>query len=134
MNKTDLVEIRDFLPDDTNFIFATFLRGLYYGESWFTLINKNVFMERYHKVAEYLLKKPSITIKIACLKEDQNAILGYAIYENNVLHWVFVKKAWRSIGIAKDLVPSTIKIVTHLTKSGVSILSKKNLEFNPFLI
>lgn len=134
MNKNELVKIRDFSPSDKNFILATFLRGLFYGESWFSLIDKKIFMEHYHKVVEYILNKPGISIKIACLSEDADVILGYAIYENDKLHWTFVKKNWRNIGIAKDLVPSNITTVTHLTKVGLSIIHKKSLQFNPFSI
>lgn len=134
MNKAELVVTRDYRPEDRNFILATFLRGLYYGESWFTLIHKQAFMEHYHKVIEYLLSKPTISIKVACLKEDQDVILGYAILEPELVHFAFVKKNWRGIGIARDLVPSTTKVTTHLTRIGLSILNKKSLTFNPFLV
>lgn len=134
MTKNELVSIRDMQPEDKNFIYASWLRGLYYGESWFSLIPKNEFMQHYHKVIDFILNKPTVTIKIACLKEDADVILGYAVFEKDKLHWVFVKKNWRTIGIARDLVPSTTKTVTHLTKVGVSILHKHNLSFNPFVI
>ncbi len=134
MNKSDLITFRTFVPDDRNLILATFLRGLYYGESWFSLIDKNVFMNHYNKIVNAILDSPNIEIKIACLREDANTVLGYAIYSKDALHWVFVKKQWRGIGLARDLVPATIKTVTHLTKLGVSILHKKSLAFNPFLI
>ncbi len=134
MNKDQLITIRDFTANDKNLIFATFLRGLYFGESWFSLIDKKIFMEHYHKVIEYILAKPSVSIKIACLKEDADTVLGYAIFESEKLHWVFVKRPWRGIGIAKDLVPSNVTTVTHLTKVGLSIIYKKGLAFNPFAV
>ncbi len=132
VNKSELIDYRNHLTDDRNFILATFLRGLYYGDSWFSEINKSVFMEHYHKVINYLIDKKTINIRVACLKDDPTVILGYAIFEGDTLHWVFIKKSWRNIGLAKDLVPKDIKIVTHLTSVGLSISKRKGFEFNPF--
>ena len=134
MTRNDLFVIRDFKPEDVNFIYASWLRGLYYGESWFSLINKDKFMNHYHKVINFILNDKPTKVKIACLKEDNDVILGYAVVAPETLHWVFVKKSFRGIGIAKDLVPNDIKTVTHLTKTGLSIMRKKHdIEFNPFI-
>ena len=133
MNKKDLITIRDGKPEDQGFIFATWLRGLRYGNSWFELIESVVYFKVYHDFIESILLRPTTTIKVACLKDDPEVILGYAVYSGPTLHWVFVKKAWRSIGIAKSLVPTNTTIVTHMTNVGLSILKKhKNVHFNPF--
>lgn len=137
INKKDLIQVRKYSPEsDRNFILATFLRGLYYGDSWFRDIPKDIFMDKYHTVVEHILAKS--TIEISCLREDPEVILGYSVFEldpinGNILHWVFVKSAWRKIGICKSLVPSTIKVVTHLTKIGKA-LKPVNVDFNPFVI
>lgn len=139
INKKDLIYIRDYRPEDHNFIMATFLRGLFYGDSWFSLIPKSIFMANYHPIAERLLKGAP-TIKVACLKEDPNTVLGYSIYrtipveDQNIviLDWVFCKSAWRGIGIGKDLLPGKVHAVTHLTKQGKSMLPKLGAIFNPF--
>ncbi len=134
---TGLYSIRDALPEDKNFILATFLRGLYYGDSWFSLIPKPIFMENYKKVAEYLVSNPKVTIKVACLKEEPNVILGYSIVSEDSLsiHWVFVKSIWRYRGIAKALLPTSPTTTTHLSALGKTLLPKfKNCIFNPFAI
>lgn len=135
LNKNELVAIRGFKPDDYNFIIATWLRGLYYGDSWFSLIPKQVFMTRYHHIIEALLGSNKVIVKVACLKEDPEVILGYSVLSVDLtaVHWVFVKKAWRTIGIAKQLTPESVTTATHLTKTGLSILTKKKTVFNPFL-
>lgn len=129
----DMVIVRDATPDDKAFIYATFLRGLYYGNPWFTAINKDSFMATYHKVIDNLLAKPSTKIKIACIKDDPEVILGYSISEPHTLHWMFVKQAWRRLGLAKQLLPDDIKIVTHLTTIGEK-LKPKEWQFDPFKI
>ncbi len=137
VNKKDLVATRAVKPEDVNFIFATFLRGLYYGDSWFSQMPKAVFMDNYHKVVQHLLLNEDTKVTVACLNDDPNIILAYVItsVDGATLHWAFCKKAWRSIGIIKDLTPKNLKQVTHLTKTGLSIIKKhEEVTFNPFAI
>lgn len=135
MNKTDLVAIRDMEDGDRAFIFSTWLRGLRYGNDWFELIESGAYYTEYHRVIESLLGLSNVSVRVACLKEDPEVILGYAIHSGAKLHWVHVKTAWRGIGIAKSLVPKEISTVTHLTKVGKAILSKHpEVRFNPFAL
>lgn len=134
--KNDLYEVRDYTPDDKSFICATFLRGLYYGDSWFSVIPKDIFMDNYKKVIETLIDSPKVTIKVAALKEDPTIILGYSMLSSDfqTVHWVFVKQVWRNKGIARSLVPNHPLAVSHLTKLGLNLLPKLNgAVFNPFL-
>lgn len=131
----DLYLIRDYVVADKSFIMATFLRGLYYGDSWFSQIPKKIFMDNYKLIAEALMASPAITVKVACLKEDPDVILGYSILSANfqTIHWVFVKSAWRRQGIAKSLLPQFPTAVTHLSAVGIKLLPKfKDAVFNPF--
>lgn len=130
----DSIEIREGLPSDHNFIYSTWLNGLYYGNSWFKLTPKHEFMKFYHQIIERLLARSAI--RIACLKEDRDVILGYAVIEGNVLHWTHTKPAWRKLKIARNLtITNGITSCTHLTDLAVFIFSKqKDWEFNPFLI
>ncbi len=138
----EAVVIRDAMTDDESFIYSTFLRGLYYGSELFSLIRpKDVFMSVYHNVIESLLEHPDTVVKVACLKSDPTTVLGYAIFhfvapDYRVLDWVFCKRRWRGIGIAKSLVPADkINTVSHLTKTGITLLyDHPNISFNPFLL
>lgn len=135
MNKLDLIAIRDGEPGDKNFILATWLRGLRYGNDWFGAIEPSVYFSVYQKIIEVVLANPLVTIRVACLKEDKDVILGYAVYSGNRLDWIFCKKIWRGIGLTKILVPSQITVVSHLTALGKSILKKHpGVYFNPFSI
>jgi hypothetical protein len=142
LDKSNLVAIREVVADDKAFILATFLRGLYYGDGWFRDIPKDIFMKEYHKLAEHLLTKEGTQIVVACLREDHDVILSYAILgwepyakSPNKLHFVFTKSAWRKIGLAKSLVPNTINTVTHLTKTGQMLMKKHpSIIFNPFAL
>lgn len=136
LEKAGLVKIRDWKLGDANFILSTFLRGLYYGNDWFREIPKDIFMSKYHDVAEHLLAYPTVCVKVSCLKEDEDVILGYSISREvdnqTVLDFIFVKSAWRKIGIGKSLLPPNFTAVSHLTKVGKA-LKPVNCVFNPFI-
>lgn len=136
-NYAGMFSVRDFKEEDRKFILATFLKGLYYGDSWFSQIPQPVFMENYKKVAEALLNNPNNQIMVACLKEDEDVILGYSILGDSysTIHWVFVKAAWRKGGIARALVPLRPGVYTHLTTLGKKLVTKLETgHFNPFAI
>ena len=133
MYKTNLVAIRDVTAQDANFVMATWLKGLRYGNDWFELIPSEVYFKVYHQVIEQILLRPKTLIQIACLKDEPDVILGYSVFEDSTLHFLFVKRPWRGIGIAKMLTPIGITTVSHLTKTGRAILTKTpGVTFNPF--
>jgi GNAT superfamily N-acetyltransferase len=120
--------------EDRNFILATWLKGLRYGNDWFQAIDSNVYFAVYQKVILAILADPRVTVNVACLKDDPEVILGYSVHSGNRLDWLFVKKSWRCIGIGKSLIPEGITLVSHLTSVGRSISRRRNWVFNPFSI
>lgn len=136
INKHELIAYRVNEPEDFNFIIATWLNGLFHGNTWFNEIDKEIYFKNYHPLLELLLKNEKTEINIACLKDSPDVILGYAVYTGKTLHYLYVKEVWRHIGIATFLIPSGIQQVSHLTNTGLSILKKKrpNWKFNPFAI
>jgi hypothetical protein len=135
--KKDLITNRGYLPEDRSFILACWLRGVYYGNTFFSDIPKGIFMEHYHKVLERFLDNPKVTITVACLKDDPQVILGYSVTRlsskgEQIMDWAFVKKAWRNIGIARSLTPSNLQVVSHQTKIGKA-LKPAGVVYNPFI-
>lgn len=131
MSNSLLWHQRTATSDDSNFIYATWLQGLYHGNSFYRQIDKESYYRNYRRVLDSILAKSKITI--VCLNEDPTVILGFVVYDREVLHWVFVKPVWRTNGIAKSLIPQGITKVTHLTTAGKAAKPKK-WAFDPFLI
>lgn len=141
----ELIKIRPLADTDKNFIYSTWLNALYYGNRWakdiepvtgapidiFGEIDEPAFYLNYRAVIDRLLSRCGTMV--ACLKEDEDVILGYCVTEPEILHFIFIKDAWRRAGIAKKLVPKGIKAVTHLTKLGY-YAKRKSWKYNPFLI
>lgn len=134
VNKSELVELRAEIEADRPFIFSTWLRGLRHANDHYELIDNEAYFKHQHALIETILDDFGTTIRIACLKEDPSVILGYSVSKDNTLHWVFVKRSWRRIGLGKDLVPKDITTVSHVTKVGRDLLRKNpGIKFNPYL-
>jgi hypothetical protein len=135
--KADLIALRPGCDEDKTFIMATWLRGAYHGSTGYSQVPKHVFMVNYHRILTALLKRPEVVVTVACLVEDPSVVLGYSVYRSaaniNVLDWIYVKPAWRKIGIAKSLAPDPVHACTHLTKVGKA-LKPKTCVYNPFML
>lgn len=135
MNKKDLYSIRAFIPSDSNLILATWVHGLYHGnerDSWISSIPEDVFNVHYRNILEKIIILPHVEMRIATVKDEPDVILGYSVFTKDTLHWIYVKKPWRLIGIARDLYPKGIKYTTHLTELGRALRPKYKLIFDPF--
>ena len=127
---------RAYNPEtDKSFIYSTWLKGLFYGNSYFGSIDKAVYFDRYERVLDHILNKPGTEVRIAGLSDDADTILGYLVIEGPTVHWVHVKTGWRRQGIAKLLIGgSVLSSVSHTTPAGNAIRTKLKLGHNPFTI
>lgn len=127
------LKLRQATTADVNFIYSTMLKGLYYGSEFYANVAKATFFQHYGEIVTALLKKSKVVV--ACLPDDDDIVLGYAIYEPGLcLHYVFVKEVFRKQGVASALTgEANTSSVSHITKIGNSIRKAKNMEFNPFL-
>lgn len=128
LKKEDILQIRPMKPEDEAFIYSTWLQNLYANTRWRTQPTRKAFF-KYHDVVEHILRKPTTTVNICCLKEDPDVIVGYSVFEKNpvdtILHWIFVRADWQRQGVAYDLAPPHITVVTHMTKIGERIWQKQ---------
>lgn len=125
-------KVRALRPEDLQFIYSTWLRGLYYGNSYYKRIKKDVYFSKYKLVLRTLLEQRPLAVKVMCLNTDEDTILGYSVSEGDTLHWVYVKEAWRKMGVGKRLVGDNITAYSHFTNMVKNLLPK-TWEFNPFL-
>lgn len=132
MTKNELITERELTRLDENFIYATWLKGLRYGNDLFELIDSEAYFSNYRKIIQFFLSTSQV--KIACLKETPETILGYSVSDGSRLHWLHVKEEWRRLGIAKSLLPPDFKAYSHLSKLGFEILqTHPGPIFNPFI-
>lgn len=135
------ISIRKATLSDMAFICNSWSKGVRFGLSTpdkcqhvdlMREIPLEIFIPSYKKVMDSILER-DIDVEVACLEDDPDVILGYAITEYQILHWIFVKDVWRGQGIGKMLFHEGITHCTNLTLIGRSLKNKYKLIYNPFL-
>jgi hypothetical protein len=124
------IKIRNFLPTDINFLTHAWTNT--YERS------RNNDYIRPEKYKNFMAKMISATLnraecKVACSLEDPNEILGFAVYEDALLHFVYVKTAYRTLGVATALLANLNKenlIISHETNAFSHL--KLTAKFKPF--
>lgn len=86
------IKVRNHVPDDHAFLFATYLQNNWYDKTNSTTLKKATWMGLQHKRLEKVLAEQQI--KIACLSKDEDIIVGYAFQDGNK-PFCYVKLAWR---------------------------------------
>jgi GNAT superfamily N-acetyltransferase len=132
--------IRDAQADDEAFFFNALLQHYKHSSPHSKLIPDRCYYVEHKKLIDRQAQKQSNILKIACLKDDPQVVFGFmwANQEELTLHYCYVKKAFRRLGIAKLLFNTLFKkddeiFYTHLTYDGGFIThSKGNFNFNPY--
>lgn len=115
-------------------LFAEFLRSLRWGNEYFRLIDSEPYFQVYHAYFSVLLNRPEALVKIAVLSDDDDVALGWCLVEIDKVHYVYVKKDYRKIGIARTLISEPFSRFSHVTKTVLSLWPAKfpDAKFNPF--
>lgn len=131
------IKIRPFGPDDVNFIMDFWLRT-YYSKLTGYKPSSKVFFSCHQKQIEKLNSSGLINCQIACLPEDENVILGFAVFGGDyTLHYVGVKESFKRLGVCKHLLRSIYKdrsevTVSHWTKDIQYIQKIYKVNYNPY--
>lgn len=132
MDDQETIVIRDPLPADKNFILSTWLKGQYFGNSFYTQMPEDMYYREYSKHIIEIMSRDGVEIRIACSAQDSSWIVGFSVFKGDTLHWIHVKRDYREKGIGTILLHNApITTVTAITKIGLAILQNKGLIFNP---
>lgn len=132
-------QIRNAREDDLPFIYQTWLNS-YGGDSVIgKSVRRSVYQREYKRVINKILFDASTIV--AHKPDDDVVIYGYLVFDYSILHYCFVKEAFRFSGIAKDLVIKAHGknvlpcFYTHHTKHLQPIVEKYSLlTYNPFIL
>lgn len=124
------VVIRAMEPLDTPFVFSSWLRS--YRANSDMRVSQSLYYAGHHEVIEGLLKAPGVEVVVASPEGDPNTILGWCCRGQGVVHYVYVKEAFRRMGLAKMLV-GEFSQHSHITRYGEWALGKHPSEYNPYL-
>lgn len=113
---------------------AKWLHSLRYGTEFFKKMAPSSYYAEYGYVIHKTLLNPECRVKLAVLSDDHDVVLGFLVYRDDKLDYVYVHKDNRRIGIATSMLPKGITQISNLTRTAVTIWEKKYgyWVFNPF--
>lgn len=121
-----------------NFVITRMLRSLRVENDYYKLIDPSAYWQNYnHYIVNTLMNNARSKIRFAILTDDPDVILGFAMYRDSILDYVYVQREQRLLGIGTRLLPNGIRTITHLTNACVRILGINydkygHWKFNPF--
>lgn len=134
------VQIRVATEADVPFIFNSWLKS-FRGSVTAKSISNPVYFDFHHKTIEKILQKSNVLI--ACDAADPTQVFGYVVAQNiegvKVLHYAYVKFAFRGMGLCKLLLQDagidkqSGGFYTHETHSTAKLLSNSKFVYNPYL-
>lgn len=130
--------IRPPRKEDIEFIYSTWTRSYRHGSAVGKSLNKDSeFYPEYNKVIDWLLSQPDSSVHVLSLQDQPEIILAYAVSQKKVLHFIFVKEAFKNLGLEEALLKEIgkIEVYTHKTVSIKKIMQKyAKAMYNPFLL
>jgi hypothetical protein len=141
-DRQDIAEVvvRPMVETDRSFVLATWLNSYRHGAPATRKLSTDLYYRHHHPLAEAALTRS--TVSVACLPDTPNVILGYLIVEGPVIHFAYVKQAFRRMRVLSQLLDdSTLPpdladvAVTHGTHNFFDWLHAKYpaCVFNPYL-
>lgn len=102
------IVIRQANKDDEPFLFSTYLKHNWYDKRNTTLLPKLVWMGAQRRRLKKIFNDNKI--KMACLSDDPDIIIGYGFIDKDEKPFVYVKMAWRDCPYKiEDLLSTTLK-------------------------
>lgn len=134
------IEVRGAYPSDLEYLLKTWLRTHFRSSRFAEHIPKEIYYPKHHAMIERILLKSKTSILIAHPQGEPDILLGYLVCENQidpVVHFIFVKKQFRLLGIAKQMLKKASidkGYFTHWTKWTDHTWGKHSLTYDPYRI
>ena len=111
------INIRELKESDVNFILATWCRSAYSNATGYRE-KQSIFHKGLERVIKRRYEQGDLLVYIACDSDDPDFILGFAVFGYVYsLHYVYVKEAFKRLGVAKALLSFFYKNKKEITVS-----------------
>jgi len=109
---------------DGAFLFSTWRNSIWYEN------HKEPQTNKFHRVINKEIRDilRASKVKIACLDDDPNQIVAYAVMNDKTVEFVYVKIGYRKNGIAKILTKGFTHVAEPLTRIAKAIVTRKELK------
>lgn len=134
MTETLEVKIRKAVPNDLDFITASWLNSSY--DTQKRDLKKDIFFPNHNRMIKE--RMPLLKCLVACNPEDEDQIYGYIVFNRpNTLHFGYTKSTFRLYRVfTRLLVEAGIQApvtVTHKAPAYKILEGKYSFVFNPYL-
>lgn len=141
------VVIRNVVAADLPFVFSTWLKAMRYSAPFANGVKDHPYYIGQQRLIAGVLSRADTAIRVACQTADASVILGYACSEQrlardeslDVVHFVYVKKPFRRLGIGRMLLASSVRgesfVFTQRTNDCEEIRRAGKLDhgsYNPY--
>ena len=137
------IAIRLHEATDEDFIYSTWMKS-FRDNSYARAVPTQLYNIGQRKRINKILSKEGVNVLIACDAETPELIYGYAVMERtpDVLHYVYVKSAYRKLGIAKALLIDFLDNSVLYTHKGDIVIERllrddptyNQWVYNPYLL
>jgi hypothetical protein len=125
--ETTKVIVRRMDPiKDAPLIYSSWRNSIWYDEERDERLGSQFFSLMTSRIKNHL-RHQQTEVRIACLSDDLDFIIGYSVFSGTKLLWVYIKIRYRNKGIGKLLTQGLRTVATPMTKTGRNIVSKKKL-------
>lgn len=124
---------RAYRPSDIPLIQNSWGSSYYSNAIGHPLLRPEEFHSHHRPIRERILNNPNTAVIICCSTNDEDHILGYVVVEKPkcygmILHYIYVKEAFKSEKIARELIKRSIVekpvLYTHFTIQAEKIMKK----------
>lgn len=127
--------------EDEGFIYSTWLNHYKHSSKFASRIKFDLYYSKHHSIIERILARKA-KVLIAYPLDEPDIIIGWACYEGAndrpLLHFIFVKRAFRQMGVASRLLKGldlNNLAFTHLTHDGELLLKKyPYFQYDPYAL
>jgi hypothetical protein len=123
------VRLREFDREtDSPMLFSTWRNALWFDKEDRDETKNHAFFRSCTRLIKMIISNPATQVRVACLSDDLNLILGVAVVNKDNLIWVYVKADYRGRGIATLLAKGTNTVANPSTRVGKAIVKEKGLK------
>lgn len=112
--------------DEFPFVFDSWARS-YRRSRWAGTIPNHLYDTVSREGSKGIIDRPNTRVVVAVAPGDERRVMGYYVAEPGVLHWLYVKQAFRRMGIGRSLLAHAdaqfeLKEYTHRTNASAGFL------------
>ena len=139
------IKIREATIEDVSFVTATWLNSQWSQGHIFNkkvkgrpikTVTKTIFFDNHARIINQILEVSNCYV--CCAEDDDDLLYGYIVFSKpNIIHFAYVKGAFRRLGIfdmmIREFFPEDIKLTfTQDTKYTPAVAKEYEMEFNPY--